>query len=90
MNRFEEYCYIIIRNSIKKYTNFIKIFDSKIEMPIEINEPVDIKYFTIDLTYNFNLITNKDYIIVFNSLFKNKEVIVKYDSIKLMKLIKIG
>ena len=80
MYNFGEYIYIIVRNVFKKYTSFIKIFDSKIEMPVTINEPVDIKYFTHDNTYNFYLTTNKIISVVFNSLENNKKLTVKYDS----------
>ena len=82
MNKFDDYCYIIIRNVFKEYTSFIKVFDSKIEMPVTINEPVDIKYFTHDNIYNFYLTTNKIISLVFNSLKKNKQIAVTYDGLK--------
>ena len=86
MNNFGDYFYIIIRNAFVEYTSFLKIFDSKIEMPITTtDEPVDIKYFTHDLIYNFYLTTNKIFSLVFNSLKKNKKITVKYDDSTLME-----
>ena len=88
VHNFEQFVYIIIRDSKYYFIDYILLYDSEIDLPLEPGVPLSVKNFMSNNEYNFYFSSSKDVTIILTSKIQGNKLMIIYKDNEQVLLLK--